>query len=707
MGHVDGDACTIKSGDDGICDAGVCTRARCGDGYRRGDEACDGTDLPDVTCAKLGYYSDAVKPTCNSACSLDEAVCREMAGWCGNGTVEMPNEICEPTVAPTQSCVDYGYGAGVLGCQSCGPGVDSCVSFTWTLDDLISGVFDIHGHADNDVYATLNGNDGLMHFDGTKWTTIDLSSCNAGASLYLGSVWSPAPGVVFAAEPYGNRVIRVAGTTCTLWTFGTDQTVNAVYASSTNDAWVSVDPDGLYHFDGTAWTRKLALTTTSNVKDLWGSAANQVFALSHDMSVRRYDGSNWQSVPTPPTLFQAEAIWGTSPTAVYVGGTDAQSRATVERYNGSNWSISLQGHPMLAAVMSTVWHGWSTASGRVYVSATTLSPDHAFVLVNDGSGWTNLRAPTDTAPPVWAPDSGQLFAGAGTLARMAHMTGSIRFDHFPGVSGVTHRLAAAGADEVYDVVTGGELQRWDGNAWQRQQYSSTNIAARDVDASPDGTVYAIGPDGLYATTGGGTWTLASGAVSGDRVAALRDDDVLAVVGAGTMQRWNSTTGTTSTNYDATVTLDDVWGVATASTTIAFAAGGRDGNTPTILHWDGGASWVEKAVPAGVSGTLSRLWGRTATDVYAVSSNADLIHWDGTAWSQINVVAIGGVNGVFGSPNDLFAASFKGVFHFDGTQWSPVATGTPFAIEALVGIGDSLFFVDRAGTSHQLVRSTPW
>ena len=51
----------------------------------------------------------------------------------------------------------------------------------------------------------------------------------------------------------------------------------------------------------------------------------------------------------------------------------------------------------------------------------------------------------------------------------------------------------------------------------------------------------------------------------------------------------------------------------------------------ILHYDG-VAWTR--MDSGVSTTLTRVWGRTQTDVFAVGLAGTIVHFDGTSWTPV-------------------------------------------------------------------------
>ncbi len=93
----------------------------CGDGVKRNDEACDGEDLGDSTCA--GAVSGSVGELgCNEDCTLNTDACT----LCGNSIID-EGERCEGFELGGATCEGEGFLGGALGCnEDCSLDTSSC-----------------------------------------------------------------------------------------------------------------------------------------------------------------------------------------------------------------------------------------------------------------------------------------------------------------------------------------------------------------------------------------------------------------------------------------------------------------------------------------------------------------------------------------------------------------------------------------------------
>jgi hypothetical protein len=142
--------------------------------------------------------------------------------------------------------------------------------------------------------------------------------------------------------------------------------------------------------------------------------------------------------------------------------------------------------------------------------------------------------------------------------------------------------------------------------------------------------------------------------------------------------------------------NDAWAVGSAHT----------GTTNLALHWNG-TTWASVTVPnPGGSDTIDQLTGVSALspdDVWAVGTehsahtgdfNAMILQWNGTAWSQSSLPALGnnaGLNAVDAlSPDDVWAVGDTGsallALHWNGTSWRQAKIGTLTGCTAVAASG---------------------
>ena len=78
------------------------------------------------------------------------------------------------------------------------------------------------------------------------------------------------------------------------------------------------------------------------------------------------------------------------------------------------------------------------------------------------------------------------------------------------------------------------------------------------------------------------------------------------------------------------------GVWAASASEAFAVGG----VGTIRHYTEATSSWEAMPDVPATETLRAVWGTSRSDVWVVGDDACVLHFDGQAWSRVEVMGLG-------------------------------------------------------------------
>ncbi len=198
-----------------------------------------------------------------------------------------------------------------------------------------------------------------------------------------------------------------------------------------------------------------------------------------------------------------------------------------------------------------------------------------------------------------------------------------------------------------------------------------------------------------------------------------DSDITFVGDAGAVLHFDGTTFTAQ----STPTTENLWGVWGAAPDDLYAVGGsgRDGGVPTLLHFDG-AAWSAVTLPtlqkANVN-ALFKVWGTSATNVYAVGQRGTVLHFDGASWTEELVGASDDLISIWGTDSShVYAVGGRGngiMARFDGTEWHteslaplPALNGvfmrTPEAVH-VVGITGTIAVVD--GATFEIVRTESW
>ena len=458
-------------------------------------------------------------------------------------------EVCEQAVPILDSCVNYGFDRGYLGCSRCLPNIAECRTIGWrNLPIGVSTIIRaIHGTSRTDVFAA--GSDGaLLHYDGNRWTTM-----SPAANDHFRAVWAFAPDHVIALGELGT-IQRFDGSAWTQVMADATWRFNAVVGVG-SEAY-AVGNKGVLKYNGTTWT-SFAAPSALELTDIWAVSATELYAISTTGVLSRYAGSTWTSVSGAPAA--ASAVWTTAQGDLYVGATDGLYRRT-----GTTW------------VKIGISFGAVTAGALTSANNFCLVGPQSEVYCYDGTLWSHLATSSSgfgDLNAVWASAQDDLFvAGA---AGIQHHEGSNWF----GVSYPSTPYTYWGDSTVLYAATGHVLRQTGPSTFTAVLQPTPANYLYGIWGSGPSDVIAVGAGGNIQRFNGSTWSKMTNADSRTLVAAwgTSSTNVYAVGAAGAILRygssWSAVTSGTTEN------LWDVWG---SSTTDVFVVG----ENGVILHYDG-------------------------------------------------------------------------------------------------------------------------
>ena len=244
---------------------------------------------------------------------------------------------------------------------------------------------------------------------------------------------------------------------------------------------------------------------------------------------------------------------------------------------------------------------WASAANDAWAVG-----DDGLMIHWDGSAWSVVDpATTNHINGIWGSSSSDVWAVGGGLggpntANLVHWNGKTWSVVDPGTTSNLDSVWGTSAKDVY--VAGasgvdGTIQHWDGTSWSSAFYS-----------------HEFAPKAIFGSSGSDVW------VAGGTLYPTTDVYML----HGSVQSF------TPFASGASQDLAAVWS-ADATHAWAFGAGG-------LMRWDG-KNWsgVTTSLVPGVGG----LWGTSATSVWAVGNDQQIVAWNGSAWTADHGDAIGG------------------------------------------------------------------
>lgn len=708
-GLGDGEVCEY-AGTGGTCASGVCLTASCGDGRRSESEQCDAS-FSELAgdCTEYGFYRTG-SVRCTRSCTVDVSQCSE---FCGDAILN-GNELCEPTLPPVNSCIDYGFDRGILGCNFCAPSFVDCRLVGWRGRAITNPV-------------------GALDTDGTTfYAAVDsLYDPPTNVEVYRNGIWEGLGAAPALPDEVGFRE------------------ANALDAVSPTEIWmagrrfigVGVTEGFLVRYDGTSWTnvRTFPVDATAVL-----ATQGNVFVIAGTI-LYRFDGTTWTETPVGGT--EPPVIRGRSPTDVWIAngtllhggitgtftpvavpsgvavgldlfGTDDLAVMT---YDAGASAVALQrriagvwtSHPFTALAAPESATVAARSATDVFVEVLGRDIDNSIITAIahfDGAQWAILadtdRGISSRVGIVASPD--EVVVARSALARSYHYTDSTWLTQPPPPTQL-HGAWGTRSDAVYATAyTNSTVHEFDGTTW-----SPTN-AVGDVDGV--GTaIYAFDPSPkrLWSLGSNGAWTntlLPAGPSYGRPFAVAGANDIYVSTFSTTKsyKHWNGST-LVSTNIPDTVNLRAM-DCEPSVGCVGVGNAGAVWQTTT-----GPSGWGPVSV--GVTATLYEVLVRP--DIIVVGGENGTLAWFSTGtWHTVEVGA-GDIVALSGeAADDLFALLYEpgedhALFHFDGATWSQVRTPN-----GGLGSDASLLWASRRRTllgggssSNQyldeLVRTSPW
>jgi hypothetical protein len=271
------------------------------------------------------------------------------------------------------------------------------ISWTPMVSPTTARIDDIWGFGPNDVYAaggaTLNNDNNIFHYDGSTWTRAP----GGGDHFGLAAIWGtsgtnlfgvgsgnscpPNPGAIVHYD--GNRRCPMIGKVDCYLTFCANEPSCHVIAPT---------PPGCPQVQG----------MSPRLYDVWGRAADDIFAIGTEGTILNYDGALWNSMisPTSSTLY---AVWGTPARQVFAVGAGG----TILHFSAGTWSQV--GSPTTADLFGV----WGSSASDVFAVGAGGDPSRTLIIHYDGISWSTVLNSTHIIStnlrPTWDP-TGKILA---------------------------------------------------------------------------------------------------------------------------------------------------------------------------------------------------------------------------------------------------------------------------------------------------------
>lgn len=407
------------------------------------------------------------------------------------------------------------------------------------------------------------------------------------------------------------------------------------------------------------WCWENPLPQGNTMRSIWGTAANDIWAVGEAGTILHYDGVTWSSpIATGEAGTQdLFSIYGTSATDIWAVG----ARGTLVHWNGTAWSVSNQSGLATTQNLAAIW-----GSGKEYWAVGA----GGTILHYDGMDWSG------------APGNGQV-----TTANLAAIWGSSPTD-----------IWAVGANTA--------ILHWNGTAWSTDPKSGSFgtgslCVLRSIMGSGPSNVWIGGSCVLFPSknilinyngTAWSTATVTGNTVSSTQSVWMPNSNSVWVSGYasslsnGASAHYDGTTWTTQNGMTAGNSILDIWG---SSDTDIWGVS-YYGN---LVHYDG-TTWSTPPLvtPPAPYTYLQSVWANSSSDVWAVGLGGTIRHYDGQAWTnspKSGVSTTQTLNRVHGTSESNVTAVGDGgvVLQYAGGTWSnaPIPYTTNATTQPLYGL----------------------
>jgi hypothetical protein len=505
---------------------------------------------------------------------------------------------------------------------------------------------------------------------------------NAAPELLLGVAAAPG-GEVWAFDDPSGGAARWDGTSwATVCVPGLADRITAGYAAAPDDVWFG-GWGALAHWNGTSFQSTPA-PTTSSISRVWGNS-REAFALAGDGDVIRWDGVRWNPsyVPRaqPPQPNGPDALWGDGSGRVWAASD------TLVEWSGGRWTpleapVAIEGLSIWADAANVLWVA-GVRPGETDTSIWRRAGEAPFTAVQAPSPHL-LLSPAASGPWLSFPGDPIAWRWNGTdWAQTSALPQPTVLDFPEALLGLTAKDAWRATDRG--------LYHWDGCGWSLALDTSLGPSFLSVEATSATDTWVLGWQDQFFLWHrvGATWQelpLGMMAQNVDPSSALLSassaTNAWVVLGGGVAARWDGTEVTDVPLPDPAGSVTALFTRGPDETWIAFRSPGH------LARWDG-ARWT--TVDPGSTSTVVRLQANGPDDVWALTDDATVLHFDGVQWTSHAFGDQAPVSLWTSGRNDVWVATaayltrdppelgVATLHHWDGARWADVPGVDPGAI----------------------------
>lgn len=455
------------------------------------------------------------------------------------------------------------------------------------------------------------------------------------------------------------------------WSFSpstTQQDLQSISASATNNAWVAGGPNGLVlRWDGTNWasvnTGRSVFTT-----GIYTSAANSVIVTEQGQNALHYAAAGAWTVRAAAARNAAilRGISGSSATNVWVYGDDQ----SVSTWNGSSWTFLTRMYAPTGIYASPAGGGYMQNLTSQMYKVTSGGYGTVTSPTADISGTSGIIG-------LWGVDGNNVFTSGpqGVLYKFNGTSWSTIQTPVKEV-GVFNKGAGSAANDMWLVGRAGIVAHWDGT---KVTSDRANVFSGEIT-----NVWGSSPTDVWFVTDKRTVVHYDGISYRESPPLLAgvNDALFGIGGSGPKDVWlcgGENNVAVMLHYDGTSwkksTLPTLLTMVEKSMNVVWASSPSNawawgGSITTGIKWDGNSWQLDTSFT--MTQLAETLWGSGPNDVF-VAGGGDMARYNGSGWSRTGMLTAV-VHAVGGSgPNDVWAGGDNGAYRWNGSAWGPVIT----------------------------------
>jgi len=255
--------------------------------------------------------------------------------------------------------------------------------------------------------------------------------------------------------------------------------LTGIWGSGADDVWAVGRMGRILHWNGSDW-QTVPSPTTDNLLAVWGSAADDIWAVGWNGLILHYDGKDWSTWSDSPTKEHLSDVWGRANDDVWAVG----AAGVVLHFDGDAWNTQTVGH---------VDQSLSAIGGNA--NELIIVGQEGLILRHDGQKWRREQPPIAAhLLDVWVDDKTAWAAGAqGTLLQRTKEG----WNQSPPIAGETLAALGASNDGIWVVGRLGSILLFADDSWTPITYFVTPPPPDLVSVWGQGSqVWAVGDRGI-------------------------------------------------------------------------------------------------------------------------------------------------------------------------------------------------------------------